>query len=103
VLCGAPSETALTEALGALCAGDAAATRCDLTLVVDPEGNERSIEGVSFVGPAAQPLPEAPGEADPPGASSEGEPLPEAPGEADPLGASSEGEALPAASAPGLY
>jgi hypothetical protein len=53
VLCGAPSEPALTEAMRALCAGDEAATRCDLTLVVDPDGNERAAEGVSFPGPAA--------------------------------------------------
>jgi hypothetical protein len=76
VLCGAPSETALSDALRALCAGDAAATHCDLTLVVDPEGNERTVEGVSFVGPAAQPLPAATGEADPLGGPSAGEPLP---------------------------
>jgi hypothetical protein len=79
VLCGAPSEMALADALRALCAGDAAATHCDLTLVVDPDGNERSVEGVSFVGPAAQPAPAATGEADPVGAASAGDPLPAVP------------------------
>ena len=53
VLCGAPSEASLTQALAAICAGDAAATSCDVTLVIDPEGNETTPEGVSFAGPAA--------------------------------------------------
>ncbi len=65
-LCGAPSETALGEALRALCAGDEAATHCDLTLVVDPQGNERQVEGVSFPGPAAPPPPETDASVEPP-------------------------------------
>jgi hypothetical protein len=54
-LCGAPSEAALEQALAALCAGSESATNCDLWLVVDPDGNERRGEGVSFPGGAAAP------------------------------------------------
>jgi hypothetical protein len=54
-LCGAPSEDALKAALTALCAGEDGATRCDLVNVIDPEGSEHAIEGVSFPGPAAEP------------------------------------------------
>lgn len=54
VLCGAPSEASLTEALEAICAGDQGATSCDVTMMIDPDGNERPLEGVSFVGPAGQ-------------------------------------------------
>ena len=53
VLCGAPSEASLTQALAAICAGDEGATSCDITMTIDPDGNERIVEGVSFVGPAA--------------------------------------------------
>ena len=63
-LCGAPSEAALTAALRELCAGDEAATSCDLFRVIDPLGNERTVEGVSFPGPAA-PAAEAVGDAAP--------------------------------------
>jgi hypothetical protein len=62
VLCGAPSEAALNGALQAICAGDESATHCDVTLIVDPEGNERQVEGVRFAGPAAA---AAEGEPDP--------------------------------------
>ena len=55
VLCGAPTEGALTEGLRAFCAADEDATHCDFTLVVDPDGNERIVEGESFPGPAAPP------------------------------------------------
>lgn len=53
VLCGVPSEAALSAALATLCAYEENATTCDLTLIVDPDGNERGVEGVSFAGPAA--------------------------------------------------
>lgn len=60
VLCGAPSEAALTAGLGALCAGPDGPAFCDVTLVVDPEGNERKVEGVSLgVDPDAPPEGEA--------------------------------------------
>lgn len=68
-LCGAPSETALSEALRAICAGDEDATRCDLTMIIDPEGNERRVEGVSFPGPAGKPTPVEPAPPDQPPAS----------------------------------
>jgi hypothetical protein len=58
VLCGAPTEASLTEALRALCAGDEGASGCDLFKVIDPEGNEREVTGVSFPGPAATAQPE---------------------------------------------
>jgi hypothetical protein len=59
VLCGAPTEASLTEALRALCAGDEGATSCELFKVIDPEGIEREVTGVSFPGPAAPAEPEA--------------------------------------------
>ena len=59
VLCGAPSEASLTRALAAICAGDEGATSCEVTKLIDPVGNERLVEGVSFTGPAATPGPEA--------------------------------------------
>jgi hypothetical protein len=77
VLCGAPSETALNQALAAICAGDEGATSCDVTLTIDPDGNERSPEGVSFAGPAAQPQTEPPQSTDP-GAGGRSEQAPDA-------------------------
>ena len=53
VLCGAPTEASLTEALRALCAGDEGATTCDLFKVIDPDGNETEVADVSFPGPLA--------------------------------------------------
>lgn len=60
VLCGAPSEASLTEAMRALCVGAETAAKCDLVTVIDPEGNERAVEGVSFEGIAANPAPGSP-------------------------------------------
>lgn len=87
ILCGAPSEQALNNALAAICAGDENATHCDLTLLVDPEGNEGTAEGQSFPGGAAPPPPDpglpASGEADSPAPASpepaENEPASEEP------------------------
>jgi hypothetical protein len=64
-LCGVSGETALTAAFQALCAGSPDVTRCDLTMIIDPDGNERAIEDASWEGPAvAEPdapeLPEGP-------------------------------------------
>ena len=70
-LCGAPTEAALNEALKSFCIEEDSATHCDLTTIIDPDGNERVVEGRSFPGPAAP----AGGET----ASGEGE---QAPGEA---------------------
>ena len=53
VLCGFDNEVALKEVLAALCKSDKYATHCDLTRTVDPEGNEREVEGVTFPGGAA--------------------------------------------------
>jgi hypothetical protein len=55
VLCGMPSQSALTQALAAICAGDEGATSCDVTMMIDPAGNETPVEGISFAGPAAPP------------------------------------------------
>lgn len=55
VLCGAPSEKALTGALAAVCAGDEAAFRCDVDHLIDPEGNELPIQAMTFPGPAQPP------------------------------------------------
>jgi hypothetical protein len=52
-LCGAPSERALKEALAEFCAASSEATGCDLSVVIDPDGNETTVEGVSFPGGAA--------------------------------------------------
>jgi hypothetical protein len=83
VLCGAPSEASLTQALAAICAGDTAATRCDVTLFIDPDGNEKAPEGVSFSGPAAPPpLTEGGTESMAPGAAAPESGLPAAAGEA---------------------
>ena len=54
VLCGAPSQASLTQALAAICSGDAGAVSCDVTRIIDPQGNEIRPEGVTFVGPAAR-------------------------------------------------
>lgn len=53
ILCGAPSEAAVTEALKALCANDDVVTRCDLVTLIDPDGRERLVDGVSWPGPTA--------------------------------------------------
>ena len=54
VLCGAPSEAAATEALKALCANDEVVTRCDLVGMIDPDGTEKPVEGVSWPGPTVR-------------------------------------------------
>lgn len=53
VLCGAPSETGLVNALRAYCSGAEAASICDFVTIVDPNGNERPVQGVIFAGGAA--------------------------------------------------
>jgi len=69
-LCGAPDEVAMQDALRAICAGSEGATHCDLVQIIDPDGNERDIVGISFPGPLAPVSPEAAGEPEPePGAS----------------------------------
>jgi hypothetical protein len=66
-LCGVSGETALTAAFQALCAGSPDVTRCDITMIIDPDGNERAIEGASWEGPAvAEPdAPELPDDPQP--------------------------------------
>ena len=54
-LCGAPNEKALGDALSALCAADEEAVVCDVTLTVDPDGNEQAVEGMRFAGAAPMP------------------------------------------------
>jgi len=51
-LCGASGEAALIGALKALCDGSPDVTRCDLTAIVDPDGNHRQIDDASWPGPA---------------------------------------------------
>ena len=53
IICGAPSETAATAALKALCDNDEVVTRCEVTAIIDPEGKERLVEGLSWPGPTA--------------------------------------------------
>jgi hypothetical protein len=60
-LCGVSGETALIAGFQALCAGSPDVTRCDLTLIIDPDGNETEITDASWEGPAvASPEAEAP-------------------------------------------
>lgn len=87
VLCGAPSEASLTQALAAICAGDSAATRCDVTLIIDPEGKEKEPEGISFAGPAA---------AAPEGSAADSEVPPAGAPEDEPPAAAGEPDAPPA-------
>lgn len=52
VLCGTSGEAALIAGLKALCDGSPFVTRCVPVTIVDPEGNERAIEGLDWPGPA---------------------------------------------------
>lgn len=59
-LCGVSGETALIAGFQALCAGSPEVTRCDLTSIIDPDGNQREIVDMSWEGPAvttAEPQP----------------------------------------------
>jgi hypothetical protein len=60
ILCGAPSELAVVEALKAICANDEVVTRCDLVTIIDPDGNEKTIEGLSWPGPTSADSPSEP-------------------------------------------
>jgi hypothetical protein len=78
VLCGMASLEVLKAMLAALCASNKDAAGCDMTLSVDPDGNERKVTGVRFAGgnsPAASegsaPSPE--GKTDAGGAPAEGQ------------------------------
>jgi hypothetical protein len=53
VICGAPSEAGLNRALRAFCSGSEMAAICDVVTIVDPNGNERSVQGVVLAGGAA--------------------------------------------------
>jgi hypothetical protein len=53
VLCGFDNEAALKEVFAALCKSDKFATHCDLTRTVDPDGNEREVQDVTFPGGGA--------------------------------------------------
>lgn len=53
VLCGMPDEATLQEVLAGLCWFNKDATTCDLTLIVDPDGKEKVVEGMSFPGGAS--------------------------------------------------
>jgi hypothetical protein len=53
VVCGAPSEVGLNLALRAFCSGSETAAICDVVTIVDPNGNERSVQGVILAGGAA--------------------------------------------------
>jgi hypothetical protein len=72
VLCGMADETTLKTMLSTLCAATADAESCALLLTVDPDGNERKIEGVTFAGGAAG----KPGSAKPPATPEEAAPPP---------------------------
>lgn len=76
ILCGMADEETLRLMLAALCLTELQATHCDLTLTVDPDGNERQITDVSFDGGGA-PLPEASSDETTPDTSGDDAPPPE--------------------------
>jgi hypothetical protein len=50
-ICGAPSEAAAIAALKGLCDNDEVVTRCEVVVVIDPDGKERPLENVGWPGP----------------------------------------------------
>lgn len=78
-LCGMDDEAALKDVLAVLCKSSKDATHCELTLIVDPDGNEL-VADVSFAGGAAPAVPEAPAADD---AAIPGENQNEIPGETE--------------------
>lgn len=60
VLCGTSGEAALVAAFEALCDDSPYVTRCTPFLMIDPDGNERSIDGLDWPGPAIRDAPHAP-------------------------------------------
>lgn len=52
VLCGTSGERALVAGLKAFCDGSPFVTRCTPVTIIDPDGNERPIDGVDWPGPA---------------------------------------------------
>jgi hypothetical protein len=59
-LCGTSGEAALIAALEALCNDSPFVTRCTPFLMIDPDGNERPIDGLDWPGPAISDAPGAP-------------------------------------------
>jgi hypothetical protein len=53
VLCGMPDEATLQEVLAGLCWFNKDATSCDLTLIIDPNGKELALEGMTVPGGAS--------------------------------------------------
>jgi len=56
-LCGTSGEAALISALAALCADSPYVTRCTPFAMIDPDGNERPIDGLDWPGPAIMEVP----------------------------------------------
>jgi hypothetical protein len=52
VLCGVAGEAAVRAGLQALCGATPEYTRCDLILLIDPDGNEQEVRGAAWPGPA---------------------------------------------------
>ncbi len=52
IICGAPSQEALQQAMEAFCTGNPYAVSCDLFLVIDPDGAETEV-ALSFTGGGA--------------------------------------------------
>jgi len=63
VLCGMPDEATLQEVLAGLCWFNKDATSCDLMLIIDPDGKEQVLEGMTFPGGASETGSNATGEA----------------------------------------
>lgn len=52
ILCGAGSQATVGAGLKAICDSTEEFTRCDLTTVIDPDGNANEISDTSWPGPA---------------------------------------------------
>jgi hypothetical protein len=57
VLCGMPGEQAARDAMRAICAAGAEFSRCDLLLLIDPDGKETDVSDQSWPGPSASTVP----------------------------------------------
>jgi hypothetical protein len=71
IVCGAPSEAAVTGVLKALCDNDEVVTLCQVTMIIDPDGKERLVDNLEWQGPTSREttaddaVPDAPAEGEP--------------------------------------
>ena len=57
VVCGMPGEPAAREAMRAICAAGDEFSRCDLILLIDPDGQEIDVSDTSWPGPSIEATP----------------------------------------------